>query len=45
VVQEITGAITHLREALSDETYESLARTGENMTSALMADYAFVPRL
>ena len=40
-VPEITSTISHLREALGDEVYESLARTGENMTNAEMAEYAF----
>jgi hypothetical protein len=30
-----------LREVLGDETYESLANTGGNMTTAAMAAYAF----
>jgi predicted ATPase len=38
---EISAAIVHLREVLGDEAYESLAHTGENMTSAAMAAYAF----
>ena len=38
---EITAAIAHLREVLGDQTYESLARTGETMTTAAMATYAF----
>ena len=33
--------ITHLREVLGDETYESLAREGETMTTAAMATYAY----
>jgi class 3 adenylate cyclase len=37
---EIESAINQLREALGDEAYESLARTGENMTNAGMATYA-----
>ena len=40
-VPEITTAITHLREVLGDETYESLARKGETMTTAAMASYAY----
>jgi hypothetical protein len=40
-VPEITTAITHLREVLGDPTYESLARTGETMTTAAMATYAY----
>lgn len=38
---ELNTAITHLREVLGDEAYESLARAGENMTNAAMATYAF----
>jgi hypothetical protein len=38
---EITTAITHLRDALGDQTYESLARKGETMTTAAMATYAY----
>ena len=33
--------ITHLREVLGDQTYESLARKGETMTTAEMATYAY----
>ena len=40
-VPEITTAITHLREVLGDQTYESLARKGETMTTAAIATYAF----
>jgi predicted ATPase len=38
---EITTAITHLREVLGDQTYESLARKGETMTTAAMVTYAY----
>jgi predicted ATPase/class 3 adenylate cyclase len=38
---EITTAIAHLRDALGDQTYESLARKGETMTTAAMATYAY----
>jgi predicted ATPase len=38
---EITTAISHLRTVLGDETYESLARKGETMTTAAMASYAY----
>ena len=38
---EINTTITHLREALGDQTYESLARKGETMTTAAMATYAY----
>jgi predicted ATPase len=34
-------AITHLREVLGDQTYESLARRGETMTTAEMVTYAY----
>ena len=37
----INTAITHLREVLGDEIYESLARKGETMTTAAMATYAY----
>jgi hypothetical protein len=40
-VPEITTAITHLRDVLSDQTYDSLARKGETMTTAAMARYAY----
>jgi hypothetical protein len=36
-----TTAITHLREVLGDQTYESLARKGETMTTAAMVTYAY----
>ena len=38
---EITTAITHLRDVLGDQTYESLAHRGETMTTAAMATYAY----
>ncbi|RAV18231.1 hypothetical protein DQP55_01805 [Mycolicibacterium sp. GF69] len=37
---EIETAITHLRDVLSDETYESLADRGAATTKADMAKYA-----
>ena len=40
-VAEINPAIAHLRDVLGDQTYESLARTGETMTNAEMASYAY----
>jgi hypothetical protein len=40
-VPEITTAITHLRHVLGDQTYESLARKGETMTTAEMVAYAY----
>jgi hypothetical protein len=41
VYPEFTAAITHLRDVLGDQTYESLARKGETMTTAAMATYAY----
>jgi len=41
VVPEITTTISHLRDVLGDQTYESLARKGETMTTAAMVTYAF----
>ena len=38
---EVTTAITHLRDVLGDQTYESLARKGETMTTAAMVTYAY----
>ena len=40
-VPEITTVLTHLREVLGDQTYESLARKGETMTTTAMATYAY----
>ena len=40
-VPEITTAITHLRDALGEQTYESLARKGETMTMAAVVTYAY----
>ena len=40
-VPEIGTAIAHLRDVLGDQTYESLARKGETMTTAAMATYAY----
>jgi hypothetical protein len=37
---EFGTAITHLRDVLGVQTYESLARKGETMTTAAMATYA-----
>jgi hypothetical protein len=33
--------IAHLRDVLGDKTYQSLARTGETMTTADMVAYAY----
>jgi hypothetical protein len=38
---ELDTAIAHLREVLGDQTYESLARKGETMTTAAVATYAY----
>jgi tetratricopeptide (TPR) repeat protein len=41
VVPEFGTAISHLRHVLGDQTYESLARKGETMTTPAMTTYAF----
>jgi hypothetical protein len=38
---EFNTAITHLRDVLGDQTYESLARKGETMTTSAMVTYAY----
>ena len=40
-VPELTTTIAHLRDVLGDQTYESLARKGETMTTAAMVTYAY----
>jgi predicted ATPase/class 3 adenylate cyclase len=40
-VGELSTVITHLRDVLGDQTYESLARKGETMTTAEMVSYAY----
>ena len=40
-IPELNTAIAHLREVLGDQTYESLARKGETMTTAEMVTYAY----
>ena len=40
-VPEISTAITHVRDVLGDQTYGSLARKGETMTTAAMVTYAY----
>ena len=40
-VPELPAAITHLRDVLGDQTYESLAGKGEAMTTAEVATYAY----
>jgi predicted ATPase len=41
ILPELGTAITHLRHALGDQTYESLAHKVEMMTIAAMATYAY----
>jgi hypothetical protein len=41
MVPEFLTATAHLRTALGDQAYESLARKGEAMTTAAMATYAY----
>jgi hypothetical protein len=41
VMEEFGTVLTHLREVLGDQTYESLARKGETMTTTAMATYAY----
>jgi predicted ATPase len=38
---EFSTAIAHLRDVLGDQTYETRARTGETMTTAAIATYAY----
>jgi hypothetical protein len=38
---ELGTAITHLREVLGDQTYESLASKGETMTITAVVAYAY----
>jgi hypothetical protein len=38
---EMITAIAHLRDVLDDQTYESLAREGETMSTSAMATYAY----
>jgi predicted ATPase len=38
---ELGTSITHLRDVLGNQTYESLARKGETMTTAEMVAYAY----
>jgi predicted ATPase/class 3 adenylate cyclase len=40
-VPELSTTVDHLRDVLGDQVYESLARTGETMTTATMATYAY----
>ncbi|HXO83949.1 MAG TPA: hypothetical protein VN803_00335, partial [Gemmatimonadales bacterium] len=41
LLPELGTAITHLREVLGDQTYESLASKGQTMTIAAIATYAY----
>jgi hypothetical protein len=41
VVPGLSTAITHLRGVLGEQTYESLARQGETMTTAEIVAYAY----
>ena len=38
---DLINTIAHLRNVLGEQTYESLARKGEVMTTAAMATYAY----
>ena len=38
---ETSTAVAHLREVLGEQTYESLTRKGETMTTAAMTTYAY----
>ncbi|MFZ0906062.1 MAG: adenylate/guanylate cyclase domain-containing protein, partial [Mycobacterium sp.] len=41
MLAEFNTLIAHLRDVLGDQTYESLARKGETMTTTAMATYAY----
>ena len=40
-VPQLSTVIAHLHDALGDQTYESLARKGETMTTAEIVAYAY----
>jgi hypothetical protein len=40
-IPEITAAISHLRDVLGDQTYESLPRKGKTMTTSAMVACAY----
>ena len=40
-IPEFSAAISDLRSVLGDQTYESLARKGERMSTAAMVTYAY----
>jgi predicted ATPase len=41
MLAEFNTLVAHLRDVLGDQTYESLARKGETMTTTAMATYAY----
>ncbi|HUO39080.1 MAG TPA: adenylate/guanylate cyclase domain-containing protein, partial [Mycobacterium sp.] len=41
IVPQLSTVIAHLRDVLGDQTYETLARKGEAMTTAAMVTYAY----
>jgi predicted ATPase len=41
IVPQLSTLIVHLRDVLGDQTYESLARKGETITTAAMVTYAY----
>ncbi len=41
MVPGLDTAVAHLREVLGDQTYQSLVRKGEAMTTAAMVTYAY----
>jgi hypothetical protein len=41
LIPEINAAIAHLRDVLGDQTYQSLARKGETMTTAAIVSYVY----
>jgi predicted ATPase len=41
IVPQLSTLIAHLRDVLGDQTYESLARKGETMSTAEIATYAY----
>ncbi len=41
VMPELNAAVAHLREILGDQSYESLVRKGEGMSTAAILAYAY----
>ena len=41
MLPEFNTPIAHLRDVLGNQTYESLARRGQTMTTAAMVTYAY----